>query len=760
MHEDDEDDENDTDDDGRFQTVLQGDPQVQNMMKDLRAATEKNANKKQQLVPLPTQKWKPGGNAEASEYNGDATALAGVGTQAVAPFSLQALWYGPHVLHPDGRFRSFWNVLMALLIFWCAVVVPLEIGYDSALRLALGDGFGAWEGVNYAIDFLFMLDIALNFRTGFIVDGQFVTSHRRIANEYIRGNFVIDLIGSFPINLILDLAMADDGGADASSRLNRPLRMLRIVKLNRLLRLSKLSKYLKYLEVILEFNPSFMRVLNLVLLMVGCCHWMGCTWWLVTEIELQVHSHELNSSSPTVLVEPNGWHPSQELLDSPLSAQFASGFFWGAGMVTAMVPYDIMPASEPEYYVTAVCMFVGLLLNAFVIGSMASAMANIDSKKQICRGKLETIGLYLLVNNVHADLRTRILEYYEYLYTSSQSMQDLNLLGDLPPSLSTRLAITVHRRIVVRAPLFNSLSDLALLNVLTRLRPLIYVPGQVIAMSGSKLTHINFIKKGRVYLIKDLGSDNEQVQRVLGANDNFGLEDAAARRLMAQLDSPPEAPMGPGTLTRSRASRFSVALHQAGTHDWYRNFFTTQMARESARAATYCDVVSLDVHDLSAILAKDYKARCAERERRGRASQQCKSTIGAASSLGKARVNFMQRLHGARRKDVNTDAGAAMGSVLAVAGSAGKLLAVSRRAKVDNGSSGASAQRVVAPPAASKVAPPSASDVAPPAASDVAPPAASDNANKLAVEDVHSGNTSAPRASCVKGGSRESMFMA
>ena len=66
-----------------------------------------------------------------------------------------------------------------------------------------------------------------------------------------------------------------------------------------------------------------------------------------------------------------------------------------------------------------------------------------------------------------------------YLYTSSQSMEDLRLLQDLPPSLATRLAITVHRRIVVRLPLFNTLSDLALLSVLARLHPIIFVPGQV-----------------------------------------------------------------------------------------------------------------------------------------------------------------------------------------------------------------------------------------------------------------------------------------
>ena len=138
-------------------------------------------------------------------------------------------------------------------------------------------------------------------------------------------------------------------------------------------------------------------------------------------------------------------------------------------------------------------MFVGLIMNAFVIGSMASALNVMDSKKQLCRGKLETIGLYLLVNNVSQDLRTRILEYYSYLYTSSQSFSDLHLLQDLPPSLATRLAITAHRRIVSRAPFIGALSNVALLRVLRRLQPLVYVPTQVIQVEGHELRQIRCV---------------------------------------------------------------------------------------------------------------------------------------------------------------------------------------------------------------------------------------------------------------------------
>ena len=42
--------------------------------------------------------------------------------------------------------------------------------------------------------------------------------------------------------------------------------------------------------------------------------------------------------------------------------------------------------------------------------SQSSAVSSIDSKKQMCAGRLETIGNYLLLHGVKSELRSR-LEY-------------------------------------------------------------------------------------------------------------------------------------------------------------------------------------------------------------------------------------------------------------------------------------------------------------------------------------------------------------
>ena len=87
-----------------------------------------------------------------------------------------------------------------------------------------------------------------------------------------------------------------------------------------------------------------------------------------------------------------------------------------------MTPFDIEPTTTLEAIVTTLLMCFGLLLNAFVISSFTSAFASIDSKNQLAGKQLEIIRNYLLLKTVPVDIRSRILEYFQYIFTSNQSM--------------------------------------------------------------------------------------------------------------------------------------------------------------------------------------------------------------------------------------------------------------------------------------------------------------------------------------------------
>ena len=206
----------------------------------------------------------------------------------------------------------------------------------------------------------------------------------------------------------------------------------------------------------------------------------------------------------------------------------------------------------------------------------------------------------LQLNNVSPELRCHILEYYEYLYTSTQSMQDLRIYQDLPPALAMRLAITVHRRLLARCPALCALSDDALLGVLGRLKPRIYIPGQIIVVEGQEHRAIQFVKKGRVLLIQSMGTPDEILIRTVVQHDNFGLD--LGHGILGYDDSE----QSHSGRHRGMANNYSLQRFVGNEQQMSQRLTSQrQLASESARAETYCDVVSLDADDLGALVTKD-----------------------------------------------------------------------------------------------------------------------------------------------------------
>ena len=173
-------------------------------------------------------------------------------------------------------------------------------------------------------------------------------------------------------------------------------------------------------------------IMKLTTLGLLCCHWFGCLWWLISDLE----QSEADLRSPWYAGYNNWQVPVWLKNEDSLTSKYFHAFFWGAGMVTSMVPRDIEPVTPIESLVTTFTMFFGLLLNATVISSLTTALSSMNSKRELAGKQLDTIKNYLLVKSVPTDLRSRILEYYEYLFTSSQ----VPATPSSPPSLFTPVA--------------------------------------------------------------------------------------------------------------------------------------------------------------------------------------------------------------------------------------------------------------------------------------------------------------------------------
>jgi hypothetical protein len=99
-----------------------------------------------------------------------------------------------------GKFKLRWDFLIMLISIWNCLSIPLDIAFEPPMFKSIIN-----ETFNHIIDAVFLIDIVINFRTTYIVEatGQELIDPRKIAIQYLKGRFIIDLFASVPFDSII-----------------------------------------------------------------------------------------------------------------------------------------------------------------------------------------------------------------------------------------------------------------------------------------------------------------------------------------------------------------------------------------------------------------------------------------------------------------------------------------------------------------------------------------------------------------------------
>ena len=102
-------------------------------------------------------------------------------------------WY---IIMPDSKFKTFWNIAVIVLLAYTSTFVPFQVAFvdqDSSFEIFL----------NYLVDILFGVDIIVNFLSAYETNHRVETRLKPIAKNYLTGWFTLDLVATFPTQLIL-----------------------------------------------------------------------------------------------------------------------------------------------------------------------------------------------------------------------------------------------------------------------------------------------------------------------------------------------------------------------------------------------------------------------------------------------------------------------------------------------------------------------------------------------------------------------------
>jgi hypothetical protein len=119
-----------------------------------------------------------------------------------------------HQIHPDcfmiseeSYFRKVWSGMLIVLLLYTATVMPFNIAlYDDDVNM-----LAPTKLMDTMVDFLFMIDIYVNFNTGIVVPELAIDYNRKnVSINYLKGWCIIDILASIPLNFILDLITHND----------------------------------------------------------------------------------------------------------------------------------------------------------------------------------------------------------------------------------------------------------------------------------------------------------------------------------------------------------------------------------------------------------------------------------------------------------------------------------------------------------------------------------------------------------------------
>lgn len=391
-----------------------------------------------------------------------------------------------HCLHclpiedPQTKRRKCWDGLIFTLVMYTIIIIPLQIGFRPPQTTS-------WIAQELVVSSLFALDVLYNFCTAYVNDKlNLVTNRAKIAREYLRGWFIIDLVASVPFDL---LALASD-----LSNSNNELAVLSFLKAPRLLRLGRFMRVVERMR-----NASAVKIARLLLLMFLFAHWIGSIYYLIGRL------------AP----DDRSWIPEMERqiqgsLGDITTAYWVSLF----RALLIMLGQDVEPNNTAERVFSTFSLIFGALYWATVVGIMSLLATNYNRTATEHRRERERVQDTLRYLDVPHYMTERVHMYYDYLVSFTHpSPRGIEMLKELPRPLYREVCNELYAPMIQRVPIFSGkhIEHDFIIDIAMRLKPAVYLPGEYIFLKGQTGMGMYFIVAGTVQVQDESGNELLQI---------------------------------------------------------------------------------------------------------------------------------------------------------------------------------------------------------------------------------------------------------
>ncbi|XP_030317139.1 cyclic nucleotide-gated cation channel alpha-3 isoform X2 [Calypte anna] len=375
------------------------------------------------------------------------------------------------VIDPSSNMYYNWLTIIAAPVFynWCMLVC--RACFDE-LQI---DHIKLWLFLDYVSDVIYVFDMFVRFRTGFLEQGLLVQDEKKLRDHYIKTlQFKLDVLSLVPT----DLAYLKFG-------LNYPE-----LRFNRLLRIARLFEFFDRTETRTNY-PNMFRIGNLVLYILIIIHWNACIYFAISKV---IGFGTDTWVYPDVTVPEYG----------RLSRKYIYSLYWSTLTLTT-IGETPPPVKDEEYLFVVIDFLVGVLIFATIVGNVGSMISNMNASRAEFQAKVDSIKQYMHFRKVTKDLEARVIKWFDYLWTNKKTVDEKEVLKNLPDKLKAEIAINVHLDTLRKVRIFQDCEAGLLIELVLKLKPTVFSPGDYICKKGDIGREMYIIKEGKLAVVADDG---------------------------------------------------------------------------------------------------------------------------------------------------------------------------------------------------------------------------------------------------------------